>query len=334
MNILDGVHIAGISNAFYLPVFLFLIFIAIYNYRLTLNFAKAAIFHSRRKHLLPGFSRVKQAFKLIFWSLGVAFLFLSLMRFQWGKVEENIPQEGRDLLVLLDISKSMRAEDLKPSRLDFVKLKIKSLLEQFDCERVGLILFSGSAFLQCPMTHDYGAFSIFLDQVDVETIASGTTAIDSALLRAISVFEDADDRKNKIVLLATDGEDFSLDLERVKAKARSSGVTIVTYGVGSTGGAPIPTFNQFGQKTGHEKENDGNIAISKLDEEKLNSLAKDVGGLYVRYSYGDEDIETITSYVRRFEQEKYDDKKTSFYDEKYPWFTGAAFVCLALEWIL
>ena len=170
-------------------------------------------------------------------------------------------------------------------------------------ERVGLLLFSGSAVVQCPLTSDYSAFYMFLDQVDTESIASGTTALDQALYKTIELFSASQSRKNKLVVICTDGEDFSSNLSAIKQKAQEIGLTIFTLGVATTEGAPIPLFNRFGEQIGHQKDEHGAVVISRLNEGILRNLALDAGGVYLHATQDATDIKTIAQKVELFEMD-------------------------------
>ncbi len=331
----DTVMWGGLSYFMALPFFCAAAVCAFFNHRMIVKAGRFLVHALHQKRLFSGFSITRQRCKFFVLLLFLLVLFVGLMRPQWGKCEQIVIQEGRDLIIALDISKSMRVTDFKPNRLDFSKLKIKALLSKLECERVGLILFSGSAFIQCPLTRDYNAFIQFLDQVDVELIASGTTATDRALVKAVEMFGDVDGRENKLVILMSDGEDFSTDFGWAQQRAKEANLRVITYGVGSTEGAPIPHFNQFGQPAGHEHEDDGKIALSRLDSKKLESIAKQFAGKYVKSTYDDGDIDKIVDFVSSFEREKYQDQQTvSLFEERYPWFVGAAAVLYALEWLL
>lgn len=284
---------------------------------------------------LPGYAYYKSVTKVCLFLGGIVFLCIALMRPQWHETEINVAQEGRDVLVALDISRSMLAQDLLPDRLACAKQKIKSLLQQLKSERVGLLLFSGSTFLQCPMTDDVGAFLMFLDAIDVETISSGTTAIDQAIQEAIYVFEKVPDRKSKLLLIFTDGEDFSSNLSSVKKKAAALGLHIITVGVGTSQGAPIPLYDKRGQQIGHQLDSKNNVVISRLNEGILQRLAEDTGGIYVSLSqHGTEDIQEIKKFLSSFEKEQLADKQMKQYQEQYQWPLFISFICLVLEWLL
>ena len=243
-------------------------------------------------------------------------------------------QEGRDLFIALDVSRSMLARDYEPDRLNFAKKKIKRLLHTLDCERVGLLLFSGTAFVQCPLTSDHAAFTMFLDSVDVETISSGTTALDLAIKKVLEAFGQNPDRKNKLLVLYTDGEDFSSNLAGVKRQAHQEGLHIFTMGVGTPEGAPIPLLDEKGKPKGHQLDQKGAVVISRLNEGILHTLAADSGGAYIRLTQDDTDIKALMRQVQQFEKEQLEDKKFATLEEQYPYFLLISLISFALEWLL
>jgi len=285
-------------------------------------------------HLLRNFCTRTRFLKAALVVGGTTMLALALLRPQWNKREEVIAQEGRDLFIALDISRSMLATDCEPNRLACAKQKIKQLLGSLSCERAGLILFSGSAFVQCPLTADFAAFKTFLDHVDVETISSGTTALDQALKTALRAFDGMENKKNKIVAIFTDGEDFSSNLRHYKQQAHEQGLHIFTFGVGTGEGAPIPLYDSAGNQVGHQKNNQGNIVISRLNEGILETLAQDAGGHYLRMTQDADDVETLARHVHAFEKEQFEDTRYSAYEDQYHWFLLAGFIMLALEWLV
>ncbi|MBM17479.1 MAG: hypothetical protein CL947_00240 [Epsilonproteobacteria bacterium] len=290
--------------------------------------------HKIHASLLRNTSLLRYTIKSLLFLFGCIFLMVALLRPQWDKKEELVEQEGRDLLIALDISRSMLAQDEKPNRLEFAKQKIKKILYNLSCERVGLILFSGTTVLQCPLTTDYAAFFMFLDQIDAETISSGTTTLDQAIRQAISVYDNMSSRKTKLLFLFTDGEDFSTNLTGVKEKAAEQKLSIVTFGIGSEHGAPVPVLDAQGKQTGFEKDLDGSIIMSKLNEGILKNLSKQTGGKYFHASSSDTDVQQVIQYVQKFEKDKLEDKTVDQLQEKYHYFVAGAFVCLALEWLL
>ena len=329
-----GIFFASLENWKCFPVLLISILLLIKNGMHIKNIICCIVHPKQQRMILKNFAFYKVVAKSILIALSIFMLFIALLRPQWGKKEQVIMQEGRDLLVVLDVSRSMLAKDMKSSRLEFVKLKIKALLSRLRFERVGLILFSGSAFIQCPLTIDYQTFLMFLDQVDVESIASGTTAIDTALREAVRVFHEIPHRKNKLVLLLTDGEDFSTDFNSVKSEAAKEGIHLLSYGVGTPEGAPIPIIDDEGRQSGHEVDEKGHLAVTKLDEKLLKNISNELGGRYFRGTRSDSDLDRITQYIESFEKEQLDNEKISIYEDRYPLFLGIAWCLLALEWIL
>jgi Ca-activated chloride channel family protein len=293
-----------------------------------------ALLSAFNKRMFSHFSVTRTLIKTILSSVGIIFLTITLLHPQWDKKEETIAQEGRDLFIALDVSRSMLARDCAPNRLECAKAKIKELVKKLSSERVGLVLFSGSALIQCPLTSDYAAFFMFLDQVDVETISSGSTAFDQAISKVIEAFSSSQERKNKLAVFFTDGEDFSSNLQQMKQHVQSQGLHIFTFGVGTPDGAPIPLFDEHGKQKGHQLDKKGSVVISRLNEGILSNLAQDSGGTYIRMSHNETDVDSLIKTVSKFEKEKFDDKKVARIEEQYPYFVLVSFICFALEWLL
>lgn len=324
---------ASAGNSVYMPLFLLACFFVWYRHKkVTRTVRILAGVHV--KEVMRNYSPRKQWLKSMVLCVGLLALFLALLQPQWQMEDEKRAQEGRDLLVALDISRSMLATDCVPDRLTCAKEKIKQLADALACERVGLILFSGSAFMQCPLTADYGAFSMLLDTVDVQTISSGTTALDQALRTALDVFKRMQERKNKLVVVFTDGEDFSSNLMGIKHEAAEVGMHVVTVGVGTTQGAPIPLYDEQGEPAGHQRDDKGAVVISKVNEGILQSLAHDCGGVYVRGTSDDQDVKKVVSYVQSFERERLAERSVSAAQEQFQWFAAFSFICFALAWLL
>jgi Ca-activated chloride channel family protein len=329
-----GITWAGLSYLVLLPVVIILIVLQVLTLRKRKRVARL-LAGSMGSKILVNFSPAKSTIKMILSIVGFSFIFLAILRPQWNKKEEIIAQEGRDLFVALDISRSMLAKDISPNRLAFAKAKIKSLVSALSCERVGLILFAGTAFVQCPLTADYNAFTMFLDQIDAQTISSGTTALDGAIKKALAAFKNIEGRKNKLLVIFTDGEDFSSNLAGVKTAAARAGMHIFTLGVGTAEGAPIPLIDEQNNPRGHQLDKNGTVVISRLNEGILYNLSQDSGGMYLAaLPQSNDDIATIVHAVEGYEKERYEDKKMPMLQEQYPWFVGVSLFCFLLEWML
>lgn len=331
MTELFGIYFGAAHRMIWAPLFIASAIFLFIRYKNIKNFSLLISHKNNHKIIFKNFSIPIERLKLFCMYGALFFLFIALLQPQWDKKNELVNQEGRDLLVVLDISKSMLAKDIKPSRLEFVKLKLKALLKMLKFERVGLVLFSGSAFIQCPLTVDYPTFTSFLDQVDTENISSGTTAIDQALQKAVELFAQYPSRKSKIVLLVTDGEDFSLNLPSAEQVAKQEELKIIVLGAGTPEGAPIPKIDAYGNQIGLEQEKDGTPALSKLNETLLQNIATTLDGNYTRVSYNDADIEHIVSLVNKFEKEKFGNRNFSMYEDKYPWFLGISAILFLIE---
>jgi len=329
-----GIIWAAAQNIWVLPIIIILMILVIFRVWRVMNVCARLTSPQWRHQILPYLSMGRSLVKALLLIIGLAALFLALLRPSVTKEQKGIAQEGRDLFIALDVSRSMLATDCKPDRLSFAKAKIRRLLSLLGCERVGLILFSGSALLQCPLTTDYPAFFMFLDQVDAETISSGTTAMDQAIRKALDSFAATPEKRTKLLVLLTDGEDFSSNLAALKQKAAQAGLRIFTLGVGTTEGAPIPLYDKSGKQIGHQQDKRGKVVISRLNEEILSVLAEDSGGVYFSTTDGDTDLHTLVSKISSFEKDKFDDKKVDMLEERYPYFLLVTFICLALGWIL
>lgn len=328
-----GIRWAAPTYLWCLPVIL--IIMLCYLYRMAKVRKAVAVLGGRwQSTIVENFRVSRQYLKAALFGGALLFLTGALLRPQWHKQEKTVVQTGRDILIALDISRSMLATDCEPSRLAFARRKIKQLLSLLPCERAGLILFSGSACIQCPLTTDYSAFTMFLDQVDAETISSGSTALDAAIEQALRAFSIAPERKNKLLVIFTDGEDFSTNLAHLKEEAHQQGLRIFTMGVGTHEGAPIPLYDGEGNQVGHQKDAKGKVVISQLNEGILHALATDVGGTYILCSKDATDVHKLVDRITRFEKERFEDKQVAQFDDKYHYFVLISLLCLLLEWML
>ncbi|MCK4499480.1 VWA domain-containing protein [Candidatus Babeliales bacterium] len=323
-------HLVGL----FIPLFAAIIAGAIYAFKANSQAIKKLAHKKHKTSLFRKSSQFRRIIKFILFAASLSAFFIGFLQPQWGEKEQTITHEGRDILVALDISRSMLAKDISPSRLEFTKLKLRNLLDRLGPERLALVLFSGSAFVQCPFTGDFSAFKMFLDQVDTQSISSGTTAIDQALAKSMELFERCPSRKHKIILLITDGEDFSLNFQSTVKQAQQNNVKVIALGIGTPEGAPVPKIGFNGRQAGHELNEDGSVALSKLNEPLLKEMAKTLGGKYIKTTYNDSDVKHIAAYIEKFEKETIEDRKISRYEDQYPWFMGIAGILYAIQWLI
>ena len=283
--------------------------------------------------ILKHYKQWRLTVRFIVWVFAFVAVALALLQPQWGKNDEHVAQEGRELFIALDVSRSMLAEDVKPNRLIFAQSKIKRLLQLLPSDRVGLMVFAGVPIVQCPLTRDTGLFSMFLNQVDVDTISHGTTALDQVIARTVSMFERMLARKNKILVIFTDGEDFSHQLSQVRQKALEIGLHVFTYGVGTEQGAPVPIIKE-GKVAGFEKNEQGNVVLTKLNEGILRSLSSETGAEYIAPTQNDDDLYMLAKKVEQYEKESFEDRQLSVCEDRYPFFLVISLLALLLEWLL
>jgi Ca-activated chloride channel family protein len=284
-----------------------------------------------RSLLFSGYFKNFRRLSLAMFILGIFAFFLTFCRIGWGDETIKIKQSGRAILFALDISRSMLASDITPSRLEMAKIKIRNISLALGAEKVGLMLFSISAILICTFTIDTKAFNSFLNQIDQSVVSSSAnTSLMDAFLKALDIFKIAKNN-SKILIILTDGEDFSQNSSNVLDKAKEEGLALFALGVGPIKGAPVPIINAIGEVIGHEKNSDGSVILTKLEEEKLSEVVSYLGGKYQRMTYSENDIKSIISFVESFEKEHFADTSFEVRNETYPFFAFLTGLFLMLE---
>ena len=267
--------------------------------------------------------------KTIFVVLAILFLILALTRPRWGYQWENLHQRGVDVIVALDVSSSMLAEDIKPNRLERAKRKISDLLNMMEGDRIGLVAFAGTSFVQCPLTLDYGAARLFLSAIDTQLIPIQGTALGNAIKTSVKAFR-SQEKKSKALILITDGEDQTGKALSAAKLASDQGVKIYTIGIGGEIGAPLPNPSGAG---GFRKNQQGEVILSKLDETTLQQIALETGGSYVRSVTGDIDLNTIykDQIKKNIEKKELKSERRKIWQERFQWFIFIALIFLVAE---
>lgn len=280
--------------------------------------------------LLSPTNTVNRNIKFILLLAGSSFFILALAQPRWGFQWQEVTQRGTDIIIALDVSKSMLAEDVSPNRLTRAKREIIDFLHVVEGDRLGLIAFAGVSFLQSPLTLDYKAIEIFLDDLDTNLIPIQGTAFSHALNNSIKAFSETPNQ-SKALILITDGEEQVDDLEKIAETAKEEGIKIFVIGVGELDGAPIPE-----KKGGFLKNRKGELVISKLNESQLQYLAQATGGSYVRSVASDIDLEYI--YFKGIkgytESQEYGETRRKLWNEQFQWFLLGALLCLIIESLL
>ena len=281
--------------------------------------------------LAPAWNPARAKSRLVLRILALALLVLALARPQWGFRWEEVRRQGLDLVVALDTSRSMMASDIKPTRLQQAKWGIRDLLRNLRGDRVGLVPFAGSSILQCPLTIDYAAFAMTLDDVYSGIIPKGGTAIEQALRTAVAAFP-AESAADRVILLITDGEDHDGDPLALLPELKEKGIRVYTIGIGTLEGEMVPAGDGQG---GYFKDRQGQIVKTALKEDVLQKLALGTGGTYVRSAPGDTGLERVfnesIANLKRSEQEN---RTAKIYEERFVWPIAAALLLLAWEALL
>lgn len=283
-----------------------------------------------KARLLAGFSVSRQRAKAMLIVAALLFAMIALIRPKYGFHWEEVRRRGVDIMIALDVSKSMLAEDVSPNRLERAKREIIDLLNLIEGDRVGLVAFAGTSFLQCPLTLDYGAVRIFLDELDTELIPVPGTALGEAITEATDAFEE-NDKSSRVLILITDGEDHLGQPLAAAKKANEQNVKVYAIGIGQEGGAPIPDLVNGGFK----KDRKGEVVMTKLDEASLQQIALTTGGSYVRSVTGNLDLERIYKDIRASVEEKdLQSGRRKRFEERFQWPLFIAILLLLLEGVL
>ncbi len=280
--------------------------------------------------ITPHISLNRQYWKSGLILCALVFFIISLARPQYGTRVELIKRKGIDLVIAFDISKSMLAEDIAPSRLTRAKMEIEMIINQLKGDRIALIIFAGIPFIQCPLTLDYAAAKMMLDIINPELIPVPGTNLPEAIKMAEKAF-DEEDRKSRIILLITDGENHEGDIEEVANDAAKKGIKIFTVGIGALEGTPIPEYDENGYRSGHKKDRHGNLITTRLDETTLEKIALLTNGKYFHASPDNSEIHKILNEINALEKSEIDSRKFSQYEERFYYPLAIGFFLLFLE---
>lgn len=282
------------------------------------------------KEIAPYVSMKKKIFKIVLVTTALILLFLTLARPQWGFEWQEIKRKGLDILIAIDCSKSMLARDVKPNRLERSKFAVRDLVRDLGGDRIGLIAFAGSAFLQCPLTIDYDGFLLALDDLNTSTIPRQGTGIERAIEEALKIFKGPE-TKYKVLVLITDGDDLEGNsLERASEAARL-GIRIYCVGVGTEEGDLIPVIDETGQRA-YLADKSGNVVKTRLNEDLLKQIAISTGGNYIRASQSEFGLTLLyDKSISKLERRDIESKMKKHYQERFQLFLALALVLLCAE---
>ena len=279
------------------------------------------------KQLMPSWSGAKGWIRLVLFDLAFLFFVIGIARPQIGAKLQERETRGAEIMICLDVSNSMLAEDYSPNRLERAKLAISRITDKLQDDRIGLIIFAGTSFVQLPITNDYVSAKMFLSSITTESVPVQGTAIGDAILTAARGFS-AQSEKSRAIIVITDGENHEDDPVDAAKQAAELGIKIYTIGVGSLRGEPIPIDGDL------MKDKDGNIVVTRLDEGTLQKIAEVGNGAYVHAGNEEFGLNPIISDLRRLEEEHFKSMVFEEYDEQYMYFFAVALALLVLELLI
>lgn len=277
--------------------------------------------------LMPSVSTAKGWVRTVLFTLAFGLFIIGMARPQIGAKLSERKTRGVEIMICLDVSNSMLAQDYSPCRLDRAKLAISRFVDKLHEDRIGLIVFAGQSFVQLPITTDYVSAKMFLGSVNTESVPVQGTAIGDAIRTAIRSFS-SQSSKSRVIIVITDGENHEDDAVAMAAQAAELGIRVFTLGVGSPEGKPIPMGGEL------LKDKDGNIVVTKLDEKMLQEIARAGNGAYVRAGNGEFGLNPIIDSIRKIDGEEFSSVVFEEFDEQYMYFFAASLVLLVIEMLI
>lgn len=284
------------------------------------------------RQMMPLASSNRPWIKLVIFLLALSSVIMAMVNPQLGSRMEEGRIEGVDIVVALDVSRSMLAQDIRPDRLERAKLAVNRLIDRLEQDRIGIVAFAGTAHVQVPITSDHHAAKMILRTVNTQSVQVQGTAIESAIDRALLAFSN-DDLHNKTIILVSDGESHDDDPLEAARRAAERGVVIHTVGVGSREGAPIPIIEN-NQLTGYFRDRAGNTVITRYDEQLLRSIAETTGGIFRHGTGPDLGLDDILKEIRTIEKEEFETMLFAEYESKYHYFVSLAIFLLVMELLI
>ena len=279
------------------------------------------------KALMPSWSGSKGWVRMVLFSLAFASFVIGLARPQIGAKLSEHKSRGAEIVICLDVSNSMLSEDYSPNRLERAKLAISRLTDRLKDDRIGLIIFAGTSFVQLPVTTDYVSAKMFLGSISPGSVPVQGTAMGDAIITGIKSFS-AQSEKSRVIIVISDGENHEDDPVAAAKEAAENGIRVYTIGVGSSEGQPIPF------EGGLLKDKDGEIVVTKLDEDMLRKVAKAGNGAYVHAGNDEFGLTPIIEDIRRMEDEEFGSLVFEEYNEQYMYFFGIALALLVIEMLI
>lgn len=283
------------------------------------------------RQLMPEYSVIRPIVKFMFQLFALASVIIILARPQFGSRLEEVKKQGVEVIIALDVSNSMLAEDIQPDRLTRAKQALSRLIDNLENDKIGLIVFAGDAYTQIPITTDYISAKMFLSTISPEMVPKQGTAIGAAIDLGMRSFTPGDG-KSKAMIIITDGENHEDDPVAKAEDAAKAGIVIHTIGIGSSEGVPVP-FSSRGKKD-YLKDNEGNTVITKLDEDILKKIAVNGRGNYVRASSSNLGLDDIFGEIKQMKKQELESKMYTEYNDQFQIFALIALVFLLTDFMV
>ena len=281
------------------------------------------------KKLSPNTSLFKGILKLVLWSLAIACFVMALVNPKFGTRIETVKREGVDLVFAIDVSKSMLAEDMAPNRIEKSKQIATQIINNLVSDRIGIIAYAGKAYPQLPITTDYSAAKLFLQNMNTNMLSSQGTAIDDAINLAKTYYND-DEQSNRVLFIISDGEDHSEQAVNAAQSASEEGIKIFTIGVGKPEGGPIP-LKKNGIVETYKKDKNGETVVTKLNEAVLKQIATEANGKYINGANTAKVIKAVQETLDELDKKEFETKKYTEYNHQFQWFLGFGIFFLFLD---
>ena len=281
------------------------------------------------KRLSPNQSLFKSILKVLVLCAAFACLSLALVNPKIGTKLGTVRSQGVDIVFAVDVSKSMLAEDIAPSRLDKSKQLVREIINSLASDRIGIIAYAGKAFPQLPITTDYASAKMFLQNMNTDMLSSQGTAINEAIQLAKTYYDD-EEQTNRILIIISDGEDHEGDALDIAEEAKEEGIRIITIGVGEKKGGPIP-IKRNGIVLNYKKDKNGETVITRLNEETLKEIAEETDGVYINGSSTSEVVEAIKDVLDKMDKKEFESKQIADYKDQFQWFLAIGILLLFID---
>ncbi len=284
------------------------------------------------KRLIPYASRRKRVIKTVLFLTGFSSLILALCNLQTGSKLTEVKREGADIIVCLDVSNSMLAQDLTPNRLTRAKYALEKMIDLLEGDRLGLVIFAGEAYVQLPITTDYAAAKMFLESIGPGMVPVQGTNLADAIKKASESFSN-DEGKNRAIILITDGENHEPEAIESAAEAGKKGIMINTIGIGSQNGVPIPLVEN-GVVKGYRKDRQGQTVVTRLNSDLLKTIAGKANGVFVQASQADLGLSAVLDKIAELDKAQLENKMYTDYEDQFQWFIALALILFFIEFLI